>query len=253
MSFKSRYLIKKTATTITSITHALNTPPRVTGRTLDPWSGLSGSAIDINKHLDHIGFDKMHEIQILVCKLSNFWTVLLIGKRFSNSGQVDIQPTYVAAFTKIGACTLTGSVKSVTCLIDTVWSTGVLAVFSIWIIACWKRIKVLLLEEKQSKFANNFKLTVILNEVFKNTHVALIFLKLECLIHLSVFTNLLKHYYVLVIVCSLTRNKSINTKTTVGSTPTCRTTACTVSMCACLAIFGASMWTIFAVTSVFAG
>ena len=37
------------------------------------------------------------------------------------------------------------------------------------------------------------------------------------------------------------RNKSINTNTTVGSTPTCRTTACTVSMCACLAIFGASI------------
>ena len=55
---------------ITSITHALNTPPRVTGRTLDPWSELFGSAIDIKKHLDHIGFNNMHEI--LVCKISYF-------------------------------------------------------------------------------------------------------------------------------------------------------------------------------------
>ena len=43
---------------ITSITHALNTPPRVTGRTLDPWSDLSGFANDIKKHFDHIGFGK---------------------------------------------------------------------------------------------------------------------------------------------------------------------------------------------------
>ena len=68
MPFKSRYLIKNTATAITSITHALNTPPRVTGMTLDPWPDLSGSAIDIKTHLDHMGFNKMHEI--LVCKLS---------------------------------------------------------------------------------------------------------------------------------------------------------------------------------------
>ena len=52
---------------ITSITHALNTPPRVTGRTLDPGSDLSVFGIDIKKHFDHIGFGKMHEI--LVCKL----------------------------------------------------------------------------------------------------------------------------------------------------------------------------------------
>ena len=48
--------MKNTATAITSITHALNTPPRATGRTLGSWSDLSGSAIDIYKHLDHTGF-----------------------------------------------------------------------------------------------------------------------------------------------------------------------------------------------------
>ena len=35
---------------------------------MDPWTDFSGSAIDIKKHLDHIGFDKMHEI--FVCKIS---------------------------------------------------------------------------------------------------------------------------------------------------------------------------------------
>ena len=58
MPFKSRYLIKNTATAITSITHALNTPPRVTGRTLDPCSDLSGFANDIKKQFDHIRFEK---------------------------------------------------------------------------------------------------------------------------------------------------------------------------------------------------
>ena len=62
MLFKSRYLIKNTATAITSITHALNTLPRVTGRTLHSWSDILGCAIDIKKHLDHKCFDKMHEI-----------------------------------------------------------------------------------------------------------------------------------------------------------------------------------------------
>ena len=52
MPFKSRYLIKNTAMAITSITHALNTPPRVTGRTLDPWLELSSFANDIKKLLD---------------------------------------------------------------------------------------------------------------------------------------------------------------------------------------------------------
>ena len=70
MLFKSRYLIKNTATAITSTTHALNTPPMATGRTLDPLSELSSFAYDIKKHLDHIGFNNMHEI--LVCKISNF-------------------------------------------------------------------------------------------------------------------------------------------------------------------------------------
>ena len=70
MLFKSRYLIKNTAMAITSITHALNTPPRVTGRTLDPWSELSSFANDIKKRLDHIGFEKMHKKQ--VCKISYF-------------------------------------------------------------------------------------------------------------------------------------------------------------------------------------
>ena len=64
MSFKSRYLIKKTATAITSITHALDTPPRATGRTLDSCSDIFGCAIDIKKHLDHKCFDKMHEILV---------------------------------------------------------------------------------------------------------------------------------------------------------------------------------------------
>ena len=59
----------------------------------------------------------MHEI--LVCKISYLLTVLLIRKRFSISGQVDIQHTYTAAFTRTRACMLTGSVKSVTCAIDT--------------------------------------------------------------------------------------------------------------------------------------
>ena len=58
MPFKSRYLIKNTAMAITSITHALNTPPRVTGRTLDSCSELSGFANDIKKHFDHVGFEK---------------------------------------------------------------------------------------------------------------------------------------------------------------------------------------------------
>ena len=57
MSFKSRYLIKNTMTAITSITHALNIPPRATGRTLDPWPEVSGVANDVKKHLDHIDFD----------------------------------------------------------------------------------------------------------------------------------------------------------------------------------------------------
>ena len=144
---ESRYLIKNTATAITSITHALNIPPRATGRTLDTWSDLFGSAIDINKHLDHIGFNKINEI--LVCKISYLSTVPLIRNKFSNSGQVDIQHTYIAAFNRTRAC-----------LIDTEWITGVLAVFSIWIIASWNKIKVLLREEKQRTFANNFEITV---------------------------------------------------------------------------------------------
>ena len=39
---------------VTSITHALNTPPSATGRTLDPWSKLFGSVIDIKNYFDHI-------------------------------------------------------------------------------------------------------------------------------------------------------------------------------------------------------
>ena len=70
MPFRSRYLIKNTAMAITSITHALNTPPRATGRTLEPWSELSGFANDIKTHFDHKGFDKMHDK--LVCKASYF-------------------------------------------------------------------------------------------------------------------------------------------------------------------------------------
>lgn len=50
--------MKNTAMAITSITHALNTPPRATGRTLDSWSDLSGFANDIKKRFDHIGFEK---------------------------------------------------------------------------------------------------------------------------------------------------------------------------------------------------
>ena len=80
MPFKSRYLIKNTATAITSITHALNTAPRATGRTLDPWSDLSGSAIYIKTHIDHIGFNKMHEKP--VSKMCIFELVFLLGNDF---------------------------------------------------------------------------------------------------------------------------------------------------------------------------
>lgn len=43
------YLIKNTVMTITSITHALNTPPIATGITLDSRSWLFTFAIDIKK------------------------------------------------------------------------------------------------------------------------------------------------------------------------------------------------------------
>ena len=69
MQFYSRYLIKNTAMAITSITQALNTPPRATGRTLGSWSDISGSAIGIKNHFDHKGFDKLHET-IPICNLS---------------------------------------------------------------------------------------------------------------------------------------------------------------------------------------
>ena len=72
MTFEGRYLIKNTAMAITSITHALNTPPRVTGMILGSWPKFSGFAFESKKkHLDHIGFDNLHEI-ILHCKLPYF-------------------------------------------------------------------------------------------------------------------------------------------------------------------------------------
>ena len=89
MQFYSRYLIKNTATAITSITHAPNTPPRATGMTLDSWSDFSGSAIGIKNHFNHKGFDKLHE-KIPICKLSYFKLLFV----FENDFQIPDKEIY---------------------------------------------------------------------------------------------------------------------------------------------------------------
>ena len=145
---------------ITSITHALNTPPRVTGRTLDPWSDFSGFTNDIKKHLDHEGFYKMYEI--LVCKISYLWTVSLIRKRLSNSGQINIYhiPTLQLLLESSGHARWHDPSNW-----SHVWLTQNRSQrywqFSPYVLLhAEKRIKVLPLEGKQRKCAYNLEIIV---------------------------------------------------------------------------------------------